>query len=76
MRQAQPLDGQYLRRVSPWPDLQIACRRRRLDQSKEEYRDALGVRLVDDLWRDLRCSREPESTETSRRNGSPSHRNR
>jgi predicted permease len=25
-----------------------------LDQVKEEYRDALGVRLLDDLWRDLR----------------------
>jgi predicted permease len=25
-----------------------------LDQVKEEYRDALGVRLLDDLWRDVR----------------------
>jgi predicted permease len=25
-----------------------------IDQIKEEYRDALGVRLLDDLWRDLR----------------------
>jgi hypothetical protein len=25
-----------------------------LDQVKEEYRDALGVRLLDDLWRDIR----------------------
>jgi len=27
-----------------------------LDQIKEEYRDALGVRIVDDLWRDLRLA--------------------
>jgi predicted permease len=25
-----------------------------LDQVKEEYRDSLGVRLIDDLWRDIR----------------------
>lgn len=25
-----------------------------LDQVKEEYRDALGVRFIDDLWRDVR----------------------
>ena len=25
-----------------------------VDQVKEEYRDALGVRLIDDLWRDMR----------------------
>src|SRR2546426_10703349 len=35
-----------------------------LDQIKEEYRDALGIRLLDDLWRDLRyalrtCRRSP-----------------
>jgi predicted permease len=27
-----------------------------LDQIKEEYRDALGVRVVDELWRDLRLA--------------------
>ena len=27
-----------------------------LDQIKEEYRDALGVRLVDGFWRDLRLA--------------------
>jgi putative ABC transport system permease protein len=38
-----------------------AARRVRLefggvDQIKEEYRDALGVRILDDLWRDLRLA--------------------
>jgi hypothetical protein len=27
-----------------------------LDQIKEEYRDALGVRILDDIWRDLRLA--------------------
>src|SRR5436190_13856828 len=27
-----------------------------LDQTKEEYRDALGIRLLDELWRDARSA--------------------